>query len=76
LAKKIAKEKGIDLNLVAGTGESGRIVKRDVEQFTPTTNTAAVPAQAAVFVPAGQEKQEEIPNSQMRKTICKTPWRI
>ena len=71
LAKKIAKEKGIDLNLVAGTGESGRIVKRDVEQFTPTTKTVATHVQAAVFVPAGQEKQEEIPNSQMRKTIAK-----
>ncbi len=74
LAKKIAKEKGIDLNLVTGTGESGRIVKRDVEQFTPaaaTAATAVAPAQAAVFVPAGQEKQEEIPNSQMRKTIAK-----
>ena len=77
LAKKIAKEKGIDLNLVTGTGESGRIVKRDVEQFTPAAApaapaaTSAAPAQAAVFVPAGQEKQEEIPNSQMRKTIAK-----
>ncbi|MFL2576137.1 MAG: 2-oxo acid dehydrogenase subunit E2 [Flavobacteriaceae bacterium] len=70
LAKKIAKEKGIDLKLVTGTGESGRIVKRDVEQFTPAA-AAAAPAQAAVFVPAGQEKQEAIPNSQMRKTIAK-----
>ena len=68
LAKKIAKEKGIDLRLVAGTGESGRIVKRDVEQYTPAATTSAQPA---VFVPAGQEKQEEIPNSQMRKTIAK-----
>lgn len=67
LAKRIAKEKGIDLGLVSGTGESGRIVKRDVEQFTP----AAAAAQVGVFVPAGQEKQEEIPNSQMRKTIAK-----
>lgn len=68
LAKKIAKEKGIDLRLVAGTGESGRIVKRDVEQYTPAATTSAQPA---VFVPAGQEKQEEVPNSQMRKTIAK-----
>lgn len=67
LAKRIAKEKGIDLGLVSGTGESGRIVKRDVEQFTPV----AAAAQVGVFVPAGQEKQEEIPNSQMRKTIAK-----
>jgi pyruvate dehydrogenase E2 component (dihydrolipoamide acetyltransferase) len=71
LAKKIAKEKGIDLNLVTGTGESGRIVKRDVEQFSPSAAVTAAPAQATVFVPAGQEKQEEIPNSQMRKTIAK-----
>ena len=71
LAKKIAKEKGIDLNLVTGTGESGRIVKRDVEQFSPAAAVTAAPAQATVFVPAGQEKQEEIPNSQMRKTIAK-----
>ena len=68
LAKKIAKEKGIDLHLVTGTGESGRIVKRDVEQYTPTVTTSS---QSTVFVPAGQEKQEEIPNSQMRKTIAK-----
>ena len=67
LAKRIAKEKGIDLGLVSGTGESGRIVKRDVEQFIPV----AAAAQVGVFVPAGQEKQEEIPNSQMRKTIAK-----
>ena len=68
LAKKIAKEIGIDLHLVTGTGESGRIVKRDVEQYTPTVTTSS---QSTVFVPAGQEKQEEIPNSQMRKTIAK-----
>ena len=71
LAKKIAKEKGIDLNVVTGTGESGRIVKRDVENFTPAAAAVTAPAQAPVFVPAGQEKQEEIPNSQMRKTIAK-----
>jgi len=69
LAKKIAKERGIDLRLVKGTGDSGRIVKRDVEQYTPAATTMS--AQPAVFVPAGQEKQEEIPNSQMRKTIAK-----
>ena len=68
LAKKIAKEKGIDLQLVTGTGESGRIVKRDVEQYTPAAVSSAQPT---VFVPAGQEKQEEILNSQMRKTIAK-----
>ena len=33
LAKKIAKDKGIDLNLIQGTGENGRIVKRDIDQL-------------------------------------------
>ena len=70
LAKKIAADKGIDISLVTGTGESGRIVKRDVEQFTPAA-VATTQSKPAVFVPAGQEKQEEIPNSQMRKTIAK-----
>ncbi len=70
LAKKIAKEKGIDLQLVTGTGELGRIVKRDVEQFTPAVAVSPASKQT-VFVPSGQEKQEEVPNSQMRKTIAK-----
>ena len=70
LAKRIAKDKGIDLAQVSGTGESGRIVKRDVENFSPPQAVTSN-AQPSVFVPAGQEKQEEIPNSQMRKTIAK-----
>lgn len=69
LAKKMAEEKGIDLQLVKGTGENGRIVKRDVESFTP----AAVSSVAAggKFVPSGQEDFDEKPNSQMRKVIAK-----
>lgn len=81
LAKKIASDKGIQLNQVKGSGENGRIVKSDIENFTPS---AAVPAAVAsktpeavkteapkVFVPAGEVFTEEIKNSQMRKIIAK-----
>ena len=80
LAKKIAEEKGIDLAQVKGTGENGRIVKSDVENFTPTSASAPVQAVAEAsqavaavkpFVPAGEVYQEEIKNSQMRKTIAR-----
>jgi pyruvate dehydrogenase E2 component (dihydrolipoamide acetyltransferase) len=78
LAKQIAKDKGIDLSQVNGSGENGRIVKSDVENFKPSTKTAEPVAQAAAtsndvkpFVPAGEVYQEEIKNSQMRKVIAK-----
>lgn len=84
LAKQIAKDKGINLSQVKGSGENGRITKNDVENFTPsasqpapaaTANTPEAPqAQAAAvkpFVPAGEKFSEEIKNSQMRKTIAR-----
>ncbi|MDB9954688.1 2-oxo acid dehydrogenase subunit E2 [Flavobacteriaceae bacterium] len=69
LARKMADDKGIALNQLVGSGENGRIIKRDVENFTPTAASSA--ASAAKFVPTGQEDFEEIKNSQMRKTIAK-----
>ncbi|WP_353120474.1 pyruvate dehydrogenase complex dihydrolipoamide acetyltransferase [Myroides odoratus] len=83
LAKKIAEEKGINLAQVKGTGENGRIIKRDVENFVPTAaqapaQTAAPVAQATAtvaavqpFIPAGEVSSEEVKNSQMRKTIAR-----
>lgn len=80
LAKKIAQEKGINLNQVKGSGENGRIVKSDVEGFkaesvTPTNTNVAenVVATSTVkpFVPAGETSIEEVKNSQMRKTIAR-----
>ncbi|WP_297515927.1 pyruvate dehydrogenase complex dihydrolipoamide acetyltransferase [Flavobacterium sp.] len=80
LARQIAKEKGIDLGQVKGTGENGRIVKSDVEHFTVApVATASAPVGAATagasevkpFVPAGSEFAEQIKNSQMRKTIAR-----
>lgn len=82
LAKKIAQEKGVDLTQVKGTGENGRIVKKDVESFTPQATsaqpqTASAPTATAAatpvkpFVPAGETYVEEVKNSQMRKTIAR-----
>lgn len=64
LAKKLAAEKGLDLTQIAGTGENGRIVRKDVENFTPAGATAATP------VVLGKESYDEVPVSQMRKTIA------
>ncbi|WP_452219561.1 pyruvate dehydrogenase complex dihydrolipoamide acetyltransferase [Lacinutrix salivirga] len=68
LAKKMAEEKGIDLNQVSGTGENGRIIKRDIENFTPSAQSAAT---VGKFVPSGQEDFDEVVNSNMRKAIAK-----
>ncbi|EAR00875.1 pyruvate dehydrogenase complex dihydrolipoamide acetyltransferase [Maribacter sp. HTCC2170] len=83
LAKRIATEKGINLSDVKGTGDHGRIVKKDVEGFVPSqkpvqpiavqdnagasTSTVVAP----LVLPVGEESSEEVKNSQMRKTIAK-----
>ena len=66
LAKRLAEEKGIDLRAVAGSGDGGRIVKRDVDSFVPETS-------AAVAAPnfTGAEGYVDAPNTQMRKTIAR-----
>jgi pyruvate dehydrogenase E2 component (dihydrolipoamide acetyltransferase) len=69
LAKKIAEEKGISINQLNGSGENGRIIKRDVENFTPHSSTASTTV--AKFVASGKEDFDEITNSQMRKVIAK-----
>jgi pyruvate dehydrogenase E2 component (dihydrolipoamide acetyltransferase) len=66
LAKKIAEDKGIDLTKVHGSGDDGRIVKKDVENFTPSKqSTTSVPAYTGI------ESFTEEPVSQMRKTIAR-----
>ncbi|MHB0755817.1 2-oxo acid dehydrogenase subunit E2 [Polaribacter sp. M15] len=75
LAKKIAADKGYNLADISGSGENGRIIKKDVENFTPAAKVAetkAAPADAQTFVAAGEEKSEEVKNSQMRKAIAKS----
>ena len=77
LAKKIAADKGINIANVTGSGENGRIIKKDVENYTPAAQTteAAAPIVATAVVSfntEGEEKSEEIKNSQMRKAIAKS----
>ncbi|MDG2432951.1 dihydrolipoamide acetyltransferase family protein, partial [Flavobacterium sp.] len=55
LAKKIASDKGIQLNQVKGSGENGRIIKSDIENFTPATNTTQQPAAAPIAAPTPTE---------------------
>jgi len=80
LAKKIAQEKGVDLNAVQGSGDGGRIIKRDVENYQPTaqqppqqssesTQEVAAPIQLPTVV--GEERSEDLPLSQMRKAIAR-----
>nr|WP_298791564.1 pyruvate dehydrogenase complex dihydrolipoamide acetyltransferase [uncultured Allomuricauda sp.] len=83
LAKKIAGEKGINLADVKGSGDHGRIVKRDVENFQPSQAPASAPAVSApveastpvvaapINLPVGEEGMEEVKNSNMRKAITK-----
>ncbi len=86
LAKKLAKEKGIDIKAVHGSGDGGRIVKADVDSFTPAASTSAQQSAAkapeskpatstqqplARFTPTTEEKFTDTPNSQMRKTIAR-----
>lgn len=68
LAKKLAGDKGIDLSRINGSGDGGRVVKRDVEWFKPGSVVSA-----SSFAPNAITKEsfEEIPVSQMRKTIAR-----
>ena len=85
LAKSLAREKGYDLSKIKGSGENGRIIKRDIEEYQPQ---AEAPAQeeapkaaekeapkeetpVEIYQPAGEESFHENKNSQMRKTIAK-----
>ena len=83
LAKKIASEKGYDISQIKGTGENGRIIKKDVEAFTPAaapskseTNTAVnkgtASAPVQLYTPTGEVQFEEVKNSQMRKAIARS----
>jgi pyruvate dehydrogenase E2 component (dihydrolipoyllysine-residue acetyltransferase) len=79
LAKKLAADKGIDISKIQGSGDGGRIVKRDVDAYRPApaqakeetkkSEPAARPVQP--FEQTGKESYIDIPNTQMRKTIAR-----
>ncbi len=78
LAKRLAKELGYDISKISGTGDGGRIIKRDIESHTPmesapTTATSSAQTGAPIQLPAvvGQESHEDVTLSQMRKTIAR-----
>jgi pyruvate dehydrogenase E2 component (dihydrolipoamide acetyltransferase) len=78
LAKKLASEKGIDINKVHGTGDGGRIIKSDIDNYKPGTQDKgqqeAPTGAAKATQPAaatGTVSFDEVPVSQMRKIIAK-----
>ncbi|MDO9375271.1 MAG: pyruvate dehydrogenase complex dihydrolipoamide acetyltransferase [Ferruginibacter sp.] len=79
LAKKLASDKGIDLSKVSGTGDNGRITKKDIDSYVPAAAPAAQPAKAAAapaakaaaFTAIGQESFTDTPLTQMRKVIAR-----
>lgn len=70
LARRLAKDLGISLNSLSGSGENGRIVKRDVEK-AESVPAFAQPVSHKPPVVAGGESWEDVPLSQMRKTIAR-----
>lgn len=77
LAKRLAKELGYDISKIPGTGEGGRIIKRDIESHTPVESAPTAPSSAqagtSIQLPSvvGQESYEDVTLSQMRKTIAR-----
>ncbi len=78
LARKMAKEKGFNINDIKGSGEGGRIVKRDVETYTPSAKPASSEVSGkkegtTIQLPSvvGEESYEDVQLSQMRKTIAR-----
>jgi len=77
LAKMLAKEKGIDISQVQGSGDNGRIIKSDIDNFKPSqqpakaAQAAGQPATQPTYQPAGQEGHSDVSVSQMRKVIAK-----
>ena len=77
LAKKLAVEKGIDIKAISGTGDGGRIIKADIDNYKTGTGSVkaaqggGVPGGILASIPTGQEGYTDIPNSQIRGVIAK-----
>jgi pyruvate dehydrogenase E2 component (dihydrolipoamide acetyltransferase) len=73
LAKMLAQQKGVDLHHITGSGDNGRIIKRDIDRYIPATATVSTaPVSPIPSTPqaSGQENYIDIPLSQMRKVIA------
>jgi pyruvate dehydrogenase E2 component (dihydrolipoamide acetyltransferase) len=76
LAKKLAADKGINIAEVTGSGDNGRVTKKDIESYTPAAKpaaaaTSAPASKAAAFTAVGQEGHTDVPLTQMRKVIAR-----
>ena len=71
LARRLAKQRGIDLNTLIGTGPNGRIVKRDIEAGSAVVVSSPVMAQPSTVSPSTLGDYTEVPHSGMRRTIAR-----
>ena len=77
LAKKIAAEKGVDLKAVQGSGDGGRIIKADIDNYKPVAasapeaKAASASAPVVAFTASGEEGFTDTENNNMRKTIAR-----
>lgn len=74
LAKAMAKEEGVDISLIKGSGDDGRIVKKDVEDYLKNKTTSSVPvvvSQPSSNTTAAAGDFEDVPTTQMRKVIAR-----
>ena len=65
LAKKLAEDKGVNIQAVKGSGDNGRIIKRDIDNYSPAAAGPVMP-----FMPAGAEGHTDIPLTQMRRIVA------
>ena len=71
LARRLAKQRGIDLNTLIGTGPNGRIVKRDIEAGSAVVVSSPVMAQPSTVSPSTLGDYNEVPHSGIRRTIAR-----
>ena len=71
LARRLAKQRGIDLNTLIGSGPNGRIVKRDIEAGSAVVVSSPVMAQPSTVSPSTLGDYTEVPHSGMRRTIAR-----
>ncbi|MBB3698569.1 2-oxo acid dehydrogenase subunit E2 [Flammeovirga yaeyamensis] len=71
LAKKMAEDRGFNIAMIPGSGEHGRVIKRDVEAYVPSPTPVAAAAAPAAALPAGVESFDDQPMNSMRKAIAR-----